>query len=140
MRTLRETMNSLLELVKTFDGAVCFNYPDGKYFFANDYWLELTKLKKEEVIGNRAFEFMSRENALITREVELEAIDKMVPIEYIRDVLITGTPLSYIGIKWVVPFQEVQPFFICTLADLVENKERVLAFRKQVDSFFSKNE
>ena len=131
-------LSSVHKIIKDFDGSVAFKNLEREYFFVNEKWLEIANLKKEDVIGKTANEFMSPENAALANKTDLQAIEQNTPVEYTSEVILNEKILTYISIKWVLNFIHDKPFFICNLSALTTDRDKVLAFRDTINEIFKR--
>lgn len=136
MKKHREVLLSMQNIIDKFEGSISFKNSKREYFFVNDHWLNSKNFKKEDVIDKTDDDIFSSEIALFAKESDLKAFEKKEPIEYINKLTINGKEFHYIAFKWIVNFLPEEPLLLITIADFIENKEKVLAFRKDVDAFF----
>ncbi len=136
MKSLGETLVSIQKLINNFDGDVAFKNTKGQYIFANEHWLNFLELKKEDVVGKTADDFMTPENTRISKKTDLEVIEKKIPIEFTQSIIMNGKPVTYRAIKWLVNFTKNEPYFICFISCLVEDEDKVFALRESVNTLF----
>lgn len=131
-------ITSVQKIANDFSVGLTIKNARRQYFFANDYWLAAIGLEKEDVIGKTDDDFLSPENATLARELDAEAFSHKYPMEYSREVIINGNQIKYYVLKWIISFSNGEPFCLCTLSDLLNNKSKVLAFRDRIDLLFEK--
>lgn len=137
MKPLPEIVDHVSEITRMFDGAFSMKSASGKYIFVNDHWLRGLRMERDQVMGKtdaEIFPSAASERALNTDQ---QALRERIPIEYENRVEINGRTISYIAIKWAFFLPHGLPFCICTIADEMENKNKVLAMKDKVDSFFT---
>ncbi|MES2287046.1 MAG: hypothetical protein V4547_15245 [Bacteroidota bacterium] len=136
MKPLQKAL--IQKIIDKFEGNVSFKNSKREYFFVNEQWLRLSNLKREEVIGKTDNEILSLDNAIRAEKTDMKAFEKQIPIEYTNSVILNGERIDFIAIKFVINFGSGEHFFLCTIADFLYNKEKVLAFRKIIDAFFER--
>jgi len=136
MKPLGEVFVSIQKITNRFDGIFSIKNSQRQYLFVNHVWLTSKKFHKEDIIGKTDDEIFSpgNANAILARVVDLEALEKKTPLDSTINIILNGKPVCYFTIKWVVSFEEI--LFLCSLGDIVENKEKVLAFRNEIDAFY----
>jgi hypothetical protein len=134
MKTLSQVIIEIQDTINEFDGTVSIKDAHRKYFFVNDAWLEIMHLGRAQVIGKTDDEIVPSTNAYFIRRTDKEVAEKRIPIQYINTAIVNGKDITYIAIKWVVYHQTGEPFCYCTIANLYDKKDSVLAIQANISS------
>jgi len=136
MKPLSEVFTCIQKIIDNLDGGFSIKNSERKYLFVNDKWLASRKLKRENVIGKTVDEVLSPDYLIVAGKTDKEALEKRTPLQYTNDIILNGKPFSYFAIKWVVACEDT--LFLCTIADSLKNKEKILAFSNDIDACFEK--
>jgi PAS domain S-box-containing protein len=132
MKTLAHVLIAIQDIANDFGGSLSLKNAQGKYFYANESWLNIAQMSSEELMGKTDDELFPPEDAAFIRSKDQEALENGALIQYTNTFLIHGEELTYIALKWTVKHKTGEVFCYCTLGDLIEHKDRVLQMKPKI--------
>ncbi|MCE3294975.1 MAG: putative sensor protein [Crocinitomicaceae bacterium] len=137
MKSLAHTLIAIQEIANNFDGGFTLKNAQGKYFYANDSWLKLMKMKQEELIGKTDDELFPPEHAELSKKTDQQVFENKELLSYTGTLTAFGEEITYIALKWAVKHKNGDVFCYCTMGDLEENRERIMAIQPKIQEVIS---
>ena len=135
-KSLSSMIISAQDVANEFQGSFSMKNAAKKYFFVNETWLDYMQTDRSKAIGKTDEEFFTGESLEIIRKTDQEVYDDQILIVKINRAAVGGKEISYIALKWAIRHGNGELFAYCTLWDLLENKDHVLAIIPKVNELF----
>ncbi|MCE3294976.1 MAG: sensory box histidine kinase [Crocinitomicaceae bacterium] len=140
MKPLAYTLIAIQDIANNFEGSFALKNAQGKYFYANDCWLKTLKREHGQLIGKTDNELFLPEHAAFLKKTDQQAFESNGLLQYTNTLSIEGKEITYLALKWVIRHKTGDIFCYCTMGDLVEKQESVLAMQSRIREILEKAE